>query len=188
MNWRTPGQQLRGREEEDLLQFDGQRDGVEEDVNLEDEEEEESKVFKHLRKEIPEEADVGGQVGYGETGQRKHKPVNNPSSTGPNQPFSCWEDSDKLNRDGRDVNVPSHEAVDGLQVVPRAKQEKGEADDDEEAAQVDEGVLREEPPETGPSVVDWDVLTLGRNHTNAGRSRGTRRNKREQDVLSTCMK
>lgn len=51
-------------EEEDLLQFDGQRDGIEEDINLEDEEEKEPKVFKHLRKEIPEEADVGGQVWY----------------------------------------------------------------------------------------------------------------------------
>lgn len=50
--------------EEDLLQFDGQRDGVEEDVNLEDEEEEEPKVLKHLRKEIPEEADIGGEVWY----------------------------------------------------------------------------------------------------------------------------
>lgn len=58
-------------EEEDLLQFDGQRDGIEEDINLEDEEEEEPKVFKHLRKEIPEEADVGGQVWYWKTGQGK---------------------------------------------------------------------------------------------------------------------
>lgn len=58
-------------EGEDLLQFDGQRDGVKEDVNLEDEEEEEAEVFKHLRKEIPEEADVGGQVWYGKTGERE---------------------------------------------------------------------------------------------------------------------
>lgn len=48
--------------EEDLLEFDGQGDGIEEDINLEDEEEEQPKVFKHLGKEIPEEADVGGQV------------------------------------------------------------------------------------------------------------------------------
>lgn len=51
-----------------LLEFDGQGDGVEEDVDLEDEEEEEPKVFEHLRKEIPEEADVGGQVWDRETG------------------------------------------------------------------------------------------------------------------------
>lgn len=57
--------------EEDLLQFDGQRDGVEEDVNLEDEEEEEPKVLKHLRKEIPEEADIGGEVWYWKTRGRK---------------------------------------------------------------------------------------------------------------------
>lgn len=52
------------RGERDLLQFDRQRDGVEEDIDLEDEEEEEPEVFKHLRKEIPEEANVGGQVGH----------------------------------------------------------------------------------------------------------------------------
>lgn len=59
------------REELDLLQFDRQRDGVEEDINLEDEEEEEPEVFKHLRKEIPEEANVRGQVGHWKTGERK---------------------------------------------------------------------------------------------------------------------
>lgn len=45
-----------------ILEFDGQRDGVEEDVDLEDAEEEQTEVFKHLGKEIPEEADVRGQV------------------------------------------------------------------------------------------------------------------------------
>ncbi len=54
-----------------LLEFDGQRDGVEEDVNLEDAEEEQAEVFEHLGKEIPEEADVGGQIRYWETGGRK---------------------------------------------------------------------------------------------------------------------
>lgn len=122
-------------------------------------------MFKHLREEIPEEADVGGQVGYREAGERKHKP----RSTG-----TRWKPALKVA-----VNVPSHEAVDGLQVVPRAQQEEREADDDEEAAQVDEGVLREEPPETGPSVVDWDVLALGRN---TGKSRGTRRRRRTFSV------
>lgn len=104
-----------------------------------------------------------------------------PVQVGPNQTETRPSPADKTVQleKLRDVNVPSHEAVDGLQVVPRAKQEKREADDDAEAAQVDEGVLCEEPPETGPSVVDWDVLTLGRNHTNAGKSRGTRRNKRK---------
>ncbi len=52
------------RGQEDLLEFDGQRDGVEEDVDLEDAEEEETEVFKHLSEEIPEEADVRGQVWY----------------------------------------------------------------------------------------------------------------------------
>lgn len=52
------------REAEDLLEFNGQRDGVEEDVDLEDAEEEEAEVFKHLCEEIPEEADVRGQVRY----------------------------------------------------------------------------------------------------------------------------
>ncbi len=52
------------RGQEDLLEFDGQRDGVEEDVDLEDAEEEEAEVFKHLSEEIPEEADVRGQVWY----------------------------------------------------------------------------------------------------------------------------
>lgn len=58
-------------EEGDLLEFDGQRDGVEEDVDLEDAEEEEAEVFKHLGEEIPEEADVWGQVRYRETGGRE---------------------------------------------------------------------------------------------------------------------
>lgn len=102
-----------------LLEFDGQRDGVEEDIDLEDAEEEEAEVFKHLGEEIPEEADVGGQV-------------------------RNWED----------------EAIDGRQEVPGAEQEEGEADDDEEAAQVHEGVLNDEPPEAGTPEVHRDVLTL----------------------------
>lgn len=51
-----------------LLEFDGQRDGVEEDVDLEDAEKEKTEMFEHLCKEIPEEADVRGQVRYRETG------------------------------------------------------------------------------------------------------------------------
>lgn len=58
--------------------------------------------------------------------------------------------------------VHSHEAVDGGQVVPGAQQEKGETDDDEQAAQVHEGVLSDEPPETDPPKVHRDVLTLER--------------------------
>lgn len=61
---------MRVRLREDLLEFDGQGDGVEEDVDLEDAEEEEAEVFKHLGEEIPEEADVRGQVWYGETAGR----------------------------------------------------------------------------------------------------------------------
>lgn len=45
-----------------MLQLDGQRDGVEEDIDLEDAEEEEAEVFEHLGEEIPEEADVWGEV------------------------------------------------------------------------------------------------------------------------------
>lgn len=55
----------------------------------------------------------------------------------------------------------SHEAVDRRQVVPRAEQEKGETDHDEQASQVHEGVLRDEPPEAESSEVHRDVLTLG---------------------------
>lgn len=58
----------------------------------------------------------------------------------------------------------SHEAVDRRQVVPGAQQEEGEADDDKHTAQVHEGVLGHEPPETGPLEVDWNVLTLGGKH------------------------
>lgn len=55
---------------EDLLELDGQREGVEEDVDLEDTQEEEAEMFEHLGEEIPEEADVGGQVRHRETGGR----------------------------------------------------------------------------------------------------------------------
>lgn len=51
----------------DSLEFDGQRDGVKEDVDLEDAEEEQAEVFKHLCEEIPEEADVRRQVWNRET-------------------------------------------------------------------------------------------------------------------------
>lgn len=91
---------------------------------------------------------------------RRHARVRTfPVQLGPNQ----TEKASRLFKfnSREQVDIHSHEAVDGLQVVPRAKQEKREANDDEEAAQVDEGVLREEPPETGPPVVDGDVLALG---------------------------
>lgn len=55
----------------DSLEFDGQRDAVEENVDLENAEEEEAEMFKHLGKEIPEESDVGGQVWYRETEGRE---------------------------------------------------------------------------------------------------------------------
>lgn len=54
------------RRSEHSLEFDGQRDGVDEDVNLKDAEEEEAEVFEHLGEKVPEEADVGRQVGDGE--------------------------------------------------------------------------------------------------------------------------
>lgn len=56
----------------------------------------------------------------------------------------------------------SHEAVDGGQIVPGAKQEEGEADDDEQTSQVHEGVLSDEPPEADATKVHRDVLTLQR--------------------------
>lgn len=57
--------------QKDSLEFDGQRDGVEENVDLEDAKEEEAEMLKHLGKEIPEEADVRGQVWYWETEGRE---------------------------------------------------------------------------------------------------------------------
>lgn len=59
----------------DLLEFDGQRDGVEENINLEDAEEEEAEMFKHLGKEIPEEADVRSEVRNRETGGRENSHI-----------------------------------------------------------------------------------------------------------------
>lgn len=47
---------------EDLLEFDGQRDGVKENIDLENAEEEQAEMLEHLSKEVPEEADVRGQV------------------------------------------------------------------------------------------------------------------------------
>lgn len=54
----------------------------------------------------------------------------------------------------------SHEAVDGGQVVPGAEQEKGETDEDKQAAEVHEEILHDEPPEADPTEIHWDVLTL----------------------------
>ena len=54
----------------DLLEFDGEWEGVEEHVDLEDAEEEETEVIEHLSEEIPEETDVRGQVRYRQTGER----------------------------------------------------------------------------------------------------------------------
>lgn len=92
----------------------------------------------------------------------------------------------RLNREH--INIHSHEAVDRRHVVPRAKQEKREANDDEEAAQIDEGVLREEPPETGSSVVDGDVLTLGRKKPHAEDNQKGPYDEQEEEVIGTCMK
>ena len=51
-----------------LPEFYGQRDGVDECIDLENTDEEEAEVLKHLREEIPEDADVGGQVRHTEAG------------------------------------------------------------------------------------------------------------------------
>lgn len=60
----------------------------------------------------------------------------------------------------------SHEAVDGRQKVPRTQQEEGEGHHHQETAQIHEGVLGHEPPETQPIRVDGDKLTLhGHTHT-----------------------
>ena len=67
---------------EDVLEFDGQWDGVEENVDLEDAEEEEAEMFKHLCKEVPEEADVRGQVRYRETGGGGQMPSHKDTRTG----------------------------------------------------------------------------------------------------------
>lgn len=56
---------------EDLLEFDWKRDSVEKDINLEDAQEEKAKVFEHLSKKIPEEANIWGEVWYWQTGKRK---------------------------------------------------------------------------------------------------------------------
>lgn len=45
-----------------LLEFDGERDGVKKDIDLEDANEEEAEVLKHLCEEIPEESDVWSEV------------------------------------------------------------------------------------------------------------------------------
>ncbi len=47
---------------QDLLEFDGERDGVKKDIDLEDTDEEETEMLKHLCKEVPEESDVWSQV------------------------------------------------------------------------------------------------------------------------------
>lgn len=47
---------------QDLLEFDGKRDGVKKDIDLEDADEEETKVLKHLCEEVPEESDVWSEV------------------------------------------------------------------------------------------------------------------------------
>ena len=57
----------------DLLELDGEREGVEEHVDLEDAEEEEAEVVEHLSKEIPEETDIWGQVRYRQTGERERE-------------------------------------------------------------------------------------------------------------------
>lgn len=47
---------------QDLLEFDGEWDGVKKDIDLKDAAEEETEMLKHLCKEVPEESDVWSQV------------------------------------------------------------------------------------------------------------------------------
>lgn len=47
---------------QDLLEFDGKRDGVKKDIDLEDADEKETEVLKHLCEEVPEESDVWSEV------------------------------------------------------------------------------------------------------------------------------
>lgn len=56
-----------------LLEFDRKRDGIHKDVNLEDADEEETKMFKHLSKEVPEEADIWSKIRYGEAAGYRNK-------------------------------------------------------------------------------------------------------------------
>ena len=53
----------------DLLELDGEREGVEKHVDLEDAEEEEAEVVEHLGEEIPKETDVRSQVRHRQTGE-----------------------------------------------------------------------------------------------------------------------
>lgn len=159
-----------------LLEFDGQRDGIEEDVDLEDAEEEEAEMFKHFGKEIPEEADVGGQVRNGEAAG---KPAGNIHHTGEKpslKPFTP-------------PPPHSHEAVDGRHVVPGAQQEEGQADQDKQAAQVHEEVLNHKPPEADAPEVDRDVLTLQEQTQGDGSQRpGERRDAPVTGRRRTCIR
>lgn len=47
-----------------FLEFDRQRDGVQKDINLEDADKEETEMLKHLREEIPEEANIRSKIWY----------------------------------------------------------------------------------------------------------------------------
>ena len=49
------------------LELDGEWNGVDESIDLEYTEEEQSKVFKHLCEEVPENSYVWGQVWYRQT-------------------------------------------------------------------------------------------------------------------------
>ena len=55
-----------GEQEGVLPQPDGERDDVDEDVELEGGDEEEAEVLEHLGEEVPEEPHVGRQLGHGE--------------------------------------------------------------------------------------------------------------------------
>lgn len=56
----------------DLLEFNGKRNGVKKDIDLEDADEEETEVFEHLCEEIPEESDVWSKIWNRQTVENTH--------------------------------------------------------------------------------------------------------------------
>lgn len=56
----------------DLLEFDGERNGVKKDIDLEDADEEESKVLEHLCEEIPKQSDVWCKIWNRQTVENTH--------------------------------------------------------------------------------------------------------------------
>ena len=53
-----------------LPQFDGEGNAIEKRIQLKNPQKENPKVFKHLSKEVPEQAHVGGEIRYLETEEK----------------------------------------------------------------------------------------------------------------------